>query len=501
MQEAAAGAAPARGRPGVLQLLLPVAWAGSLVGLASGWGWFAGAAGALEWIGVSGRALAILLGGVATGALVRSVAREGLSASLARDLPDLLACGLLALAAGTAFDALGAGRFWVGSAFGDALVLGLSAQVLPGARGAPRRPLARVLLVNVAAVLLAAEAVLAIYARVRPHPLLASGSDPVRRMESLRLRPGAPYFGFPANSGGYHDTEFSAGRPGDLVVAVLADSFGVGIVPYRFNFVTIAEEILRERLAGRFERVAINNFAVSGVGMNEYAYLLDHEVERWRPDHVVLAVFVGNDIHRDARFGEAPRRDRRSLLRWKVWGVPRGLWSLVREGPRATPDTGSPARATSAVPEHVRDPAREPPTFTPQTFLRLESRRFEVCNPDDADIEAAYASLFRGLEHFRDRLGDRLLVVVIPDELQVNDALYQDLLTRAPERGAWPRDLPQRRIAAFCEREGIACLDLLPVLRHAQRRGHTYHLRDTHLNAHGNAVAGRALAEALAERL
>ena len=42
-------------------------------------------------------------------------------------------------------------------------------------------------------------------------------------------------------------------------------------------------------------------------------------------------------------------------------------------------------------------------------------------------------------------------------------------------------------------------LDLLPVLREAEREARTHHLRDTHWNAHGNRVAGRELARALLE--
>ena len=57
---------------------------------------------------------------------------------------------------------------------------------------------------------------------------------------------------------------------------------------------------------------------------------------------------------------------------------------------------------------------------------------------------------------------------------------------------ALDRDLPQRRIAAFLEQEGIPHLDLLPILRAAEPMEdgqlRLYHLRDTHFNARGNAA-------------
>jgi hypothetical protein len=45
----------------------------------------------------------------------------------------------------------------------------------------------------------------------------------------------------------------------------------------------------------------------------------------------------------------------------------------------------------------------------------------------------------------------------------------------------------------------VRVLDLLPARRAAAREARTYHLRDTHWNAHGNRVAARELARALAE--
>ncbi len=60
---------------------------------------------------------------------------------------------------------------------------------------------------------------------------------------------------------------------------------------------------------------------------------------------------------------------------------------------------------------------------------------------------------------------------------------------------------PQRRILEFCERAGIDCLDLLPVLRRTERGGRTYQLRDTHWNARGNAVVATELEPVLARKL
>lgn len=483
---------------GWLHFLLPAVWLVSLGELWVRWDTFAQAS---AWPGLAARITALSAGAAGSALLLRVAARGGVERGFARDLPGLIVCGLFALAAGTAADACAADTFWIGSLFADGLVLALSLWCLVRWRGLPAR--GGLALTNLGISLLLLEVALAGLTWLRPHPLLASGSDLVQRMESLRLPPGEPYFGTPANSRGYFDEEFEAGGPNSLVVVLLADSFGIGVVPQAYNFSSVAEAELAERLAGRFERVAIHNFAVTGVGMNEYAYLLETEVAEVAPDQVVLAVFVGNDIHRNVPFGARPAHDRRSLLRWRSWAVPQRLWRVATEAPVPGSETGEggPGAGTGRPPRHIQDPARERPTYSVETFHRLEARSLEVCDADDPEIEAAYAAFLRGLLHFRERLGERLLVLIIPDEFQVNDSLYTALLEERPTLAGLPRDLPQQRITEFCTRQGIACLDLLPALRRAERTRRTYHLRDTHWNAHGNEVAGRALAAALFERV
>ena len=38
---------------------------------------------------------------------------------------------------------------------------------------------------------------------------------------------------------------------------------------------------------------------------------------------------------------------------------------------------------------------------------------------------------------------------------------------------------------------------MLPPLRKGEKNGRTYHLRDTHINAHGNRIVGEELADAI----
>jgi hypothetical protein len=92
------------------------------------------------------------------------------------------------------------------------------------------------------------------------------------------------------------------------------------------------------------------------------------------------------------------------------------------------------------------------------------------------------------------------VLVLIPDEMQVDEAVRRQVLARLGEN---PRGFdftgPQSRLSAFAAARGVPVLDLLPVLREAHTlEGRQYVPNDTHWNEKGNANAGRALAGALA---
>jgi hypothetical protein len=316
---------------------------------------------------------------------------------------------------------------------------------------------------------------LAGYAHVSDSPLFWDSASAAAELR--RQRPKAPtYFGFRLNRGGYHDHEFFRAGPRDRVVALLADSFGLGIVPYPDHFATIAEAHLRHGLD--YERVAIHNFGVSAIGMREYLLLLESEALDTNPNLVALCIFVGNDMEGLVR----RQRSRQALQGWWLWILSSRLVLVGREALPALSDVDVPAWTPDA---------EEVPTFSEARFLEIERARLRVLDPDQ-DFEP----FFEALDVFHATLGPRLALVVIPDEFQVNDSLFEQL-----EGTLAHRDLPQQRIQAWANARAVPTLDLLPALRAAEADGRTYHLRDTHWNARGNRVAGEALGRFLLELL
>lgn len=360
--------------------------------------------------------------------------------------------------------------------FVSCLLLLVGAALLPLALPAWRRPwgdrlrrwlrwpdLAAFLLVLLLA---ATEGALRIASRVSDSPLLAPpNANAQERIAQWRGHPGAELNGRRLNALGFLDEDFALERtPGVRRVAALGDSFAIGVVPYADNFLTRLDELLDAR-----QPTELQNFGIVSIGPEDYLHLWRTEVRSFRPDLVLVCVFVGNDIR-------APRES--SLLHRD------SLLALVLPG-RIFRVGHQPGPAVAPKPEE--------PTFDEQSFLDIERERLKLCQvPASGKTERSWDVTLSILGELADETAGALRVVIIPDEFQVNDALFATLA--AGREGEFDREDPQRRLLAYFAQRGVPCLDLLPALRDAERDEHTYKPRDTHWNARGNRVAAEQIA-------
>jgi hypothetical protein len=237
---------------------------------------------------------------------------------------------------------------------------------------------------------------------------------------------------------------------------------------------------------------------VAGTGMDEYAYLLTSEVLQTRPDLVVVAVFIGNDLIDQ----KSIRRNYYGLQNWMLIQLPQRIATLFREQ-----NSESTFNVTNIgtdnqqdeVPAHIHDWRLEKPSLSEQAFLRFESDRLEICNTADQNNKPLFERFYRLADYIGKHAGENLLFVMIPDEFQVNDLLYQKLIKEKSEPDNYHRDLPQQQLSKYFKSRGIDYLDLLPMLRKANLQQPTYHLQDTHWNAWGNQIAGATIAEYILE--
>lgn len=326
------------------------------------------------------------------------------------------------------------------------------------------RPITAVAGIGIATLVLAEVALRAV-AATSSSPILAPiDATAAAHLAHWRGRPHQPFLGGRLNAEGFFDDEFTVERtPGVRRIVALADSFGPGIVPLAQNFLTLVDEGLDATTP-----TEVYNFGVPAINPGDYLYLWNTDAVRYAPDLVLVCVFVGNDFD---------VRKSRSLLHADA------LMSVTVVKRLLASKGGERGRGAGAS---------EPIAMTETAFLDVERARARICEREPSrKTRRRYESTLDVLAQMHDAIGDKLRIVVIPDEFQVNDALWQSIVGDRADR--FDRDRPQRVLADFFGARGVPCLDLLPALRAAEAGGRTYAPRDTHWNARGNRVAADAI--------
>ena len=89
--------------------------------------------------------------------------------------------------------------------------------------------------------------------------------------------------------------------------------------------------------------------------------------------------------------------------------------------------------------------------------------------------------------------GARFVVMVIPDQYQVDQTLVEEVLSATgTRREDYDFNRPQRVLGGTLESADIEVLDLLPIFRRASLGEALYRPQDTHWNRRGNEFAAMA---------
>jgi hypothetical protein len=401
-------------------------------------------------------------------------------------------------------------KLWVELALATGATIWIACIFLEGPAPRPAAGLRKavgLLLFSQAAAALLLELVLRLYANSYPSPLLARLGDPPRTaVKRTRIEPGRMSFGFPCNQGGHYDVEFFRRAPGERLIVTIGDSFSLGVVPHEHHFTTVCERELG---------IPVDNMGIAGVGPPEYHDMLVDEALPLDPNLVVIDLFVGNDFVFPAKtFGTARALAESWLQRGNVflWIVPKRLARLFEErrlrarvGGKVALVQGQETRSSQPLEKAypwILDPRLETGTNSESTYLAIERRRArETGLLRPSDLETLHELL---LDMKRAAGSIPLCVMIIPDEFQIEDDVWEKVRDAAPGREL-DRDRVQTLILPWLEANGIPCLDLTPILRAVEPmedgRRHLYHLHDTHFNVRGNRVAGEALAKFLAGKI
>ena len=311
--------------------------------------------------------------------------------------------------------------------------------------------------------LIAAESSLRIFDFFNPS--FVFHSDDYRR---FRGTPHAQDWDFPLNSRGFKDVEFEIPKaPGTFRIIAIGDSFAFGVVPYRFNYLTLLEEAIN-RSPGKKQKpvTEIINMGIPSVGPRDYLSILLHEGLETQPDLLLLSIYIGNDFTDHLREPEGP---------W--WFRSRVVRLLKFAFDLQTKFEGFGGHAG----EYLDIGLNRHKDY----MYRADSPRFE------AELKGMVDSLSE-IVSICQRAGIRLAVIIIPDELQINAALQADVIGSTP-LSEYDFEGPSVRLRQELQEMAIPTLDLLTAFQTESLRRPLYKPADTHWNIAGNELAAQRI--------
>jgi hypothetical protein len=254
-----------------------------------------------------------------------------------------------------------------------------------------------------------------------------------------------------------------AKAPGVVRIAVFGDSMTEAV---QVNLEQTFTYVLEERLRREKRPVEVLNFGNSGYSPVQELLQLRREGPRFKPDLVVLAVFLDNDV-----------ADCHSQLRYSQTGI---TFAHVADGKLQFDFSHAKqsyadyhrepihsARAMSALYRAVSKRIKELPIGeaggggAPAPSASIP-RRYQLYNTSEPQPkwEEAWATLEKVIEEFAaecERQEASLVILSVPSGELVSAAAWQETLKRSPAMAdvQWDLERPQQRLVEIAERHGI----------------------------------------------
>lgn len=313
------------------------------------------------------------------------------------------------------------------------------------------------------------EITLRVYNHYVPSFIFYSGS-----YDRFRGKPFADDWNFKFNSQGFKDEEFSEKKENVYRILGIGDSFSFGVVPYKYNYLTLIESQLH---LGN-TNVEVLNMGIPSIGPKDYLSLLVKEGLALQPDMVLLSFFIGND------FDESKKR---KLYEYSY--VASLLHYIINLQPKYE------SRTIHGKAEYCDDC----PSFDHEQYLKIEYSRSFIYLVDNKRLFEKLNNALYYLKQIRNickKHSIKLVVAIIPDELQINQDLLREVKeTYYPniESDKWNITLPNRILSNELDKLSIDNIDLYEYFASSSQQ--LYRPRDTHWNIAGNQLAANIIQE------
>ncbi len=297
-----------------------------------------------------------------------------------------------------------------------------------------------------------------------------------------RMRPHIDFGGAMTNSYGFNDIDHSLQKKKNITrIAFIGDSITFGL-PLKGNFVFLLEQDARN------EGVELEafNMGLPGADPEIYLKILKHDAVKMHCDTIGIIFFVGNDIiqaHPDLvtklHLGYPAMVIKHP---WKISSPPEYLFTYRF------------LRIVTRVLTELIWGRDKDGTFTRNNFLDIEKYRIPIYrNPSTPFINDCYVATFKIIRSLADQAKERKMkffIVLVPDEIQLNDDLRQDLFnTYKLDLREYDFSRPQQLIKEYLKSQGIICLDLFPYFQVKTKQVPLYIKQDSHWNKSGHDIA------------
>lgn len=296
----------------------------------------------------------------------------------------------------------------------------------------------------------------------------------------FRGQPFTPDYNFKLNSKGFKDIEYPEEKEKNVFrILGIGDSMTYGVVPYEHNFLTLIEDKLNKGNR-RFE---IINMGIPCIGVDSYHALLVNEGLKLNPDLVICCFFMGNDIIEELKQEKISYLIYFLKVVFKIFPkyaevVSENVWYGNTKYKDEDP---SPILSRTDFVKHEQFRS---------TFFLKDYSVIPKCKtlPEQLDYVVSYLKKMNGLCKSKNI---KFLVVMIPDELQVDPALQKEIIStiKSKNLGMYDFKLPNKLLHLQFELLDIEYLDLLDDFIAATRSKKYYKKYDTHWNIAGNKFA------------
>ncbi len=323
------------------------------------------------------------------------------------------------------------------------------------------------------------EITLRIYNKINPSFVFYDSS-----YNRFRGKPNAPDYDFKLNSQGFKDLEFTVEKPAGINrILGIGDSFAYGVVPYQYNYLTVLEEKLNK--SG--QKTEVINMGIPGMGPRDYLSILVNEGLQLKPDRVILSFYIGNDFLDNYMTAHLRTEEKSYIIAL--------IKSLIKI------QTHYQGKVLNPTNIKYQD---NQPTLDEAKYLKdtVNKSNMFVRNPADgifkSFVEDAVQDLIK-IKQIADSQKIPLTIVIIPDEVQVNSQLQQQVKTAfAPnDPNLLDFELPNRMLTERLQQANIDYLDLLPEFIVASKKTPLYKPNDTHWNIAGNRLAAELITQHL----